>query len=80
MVFINLDDQGEYLLRGYIDRLDRVKDRTYEIHETSKSLPEQSMMDEDRQLALYQIGIQKMWNDVNRVELVWHYVAFDKED
>ena len=38
------------------------------------------MMDEDRQLALYQIGIQKMWNDVNRVELVWHYVAFDKED
>jgi len=36
-------------------------------------------MDEDRQLALYQIGIQKMWNDVHQVELVWHYVAFDKE-
>ena len=80
-VFINLDDQGEYLLRGYIDRIDWVKDRTYEIHDykTSKSLPEQSRMDEDRQLALYQIGIQKMWNDVDQVELVWHYVAFDKE-
>ena len=36
-------------------------------------------MDEDRQLALYQIGIQNMWNDVYNVELVWHYVAFDKE-
>ena len=81
LVFINLDDQGEYLLRGYIDRIDQVKDRTYEIHDykTSKSLPEQSKMDEDRQLTLYQIGIQKMWNDVHEVELVWHYVAFDKE-
>jgi len=36
-------------------------------------------MDEDRQLALYQIGVQSMWNDVGSVELVWHYVAFDKE-
>ena len=36
-------------------------------------------MDEDRQLALYQIGVQNMWNDVCNVELVWHYVAFDKE-
>lgn len=80
-VMINLDDKGEYKLRGYIDRLDQAEDRTYEIHDykTSKSLPEQSKMDEDRQLALYQIGIQNMWNDVGSVELVWHYVAFDKE-
>jgi len=81
LVIINLDDNGEYKLRGYIDRLDQVKDRTYEIHDykTSKSLPEQSKMEEDRQLALYQIGVQNMWNDVYKVELVWHYVAFDKE-
>jgi len=80
-VMINLDDQGEYKLRGYIDRLDQAKDGIYEIHDykTSKSLPEQSKMDEDRQLALYQIGIQNMWNDVYHIELVWHYVAFDKE-
>jgi len=80
-VIINLDDNGEYRLRGYIDRIDQAKDGIYEIHDykTSKSLPEQSKMDEDRQLALYQIGIQNMWNDVYNVELVWHYVAFDKE-
>jgi len=61
-VFINLDDQGEYKLRGYIDRIDQAKDGIYEIHDykTSKSLPEQSKMDEDRQLALYQIGVQSM--------------------
>jgi len=80
-VFINLDDQGEYKLRGYIDRINQAEDGTYEIHDykTSKSLPEQGKMEEDRQLALYQIGIQTMWNDVDQVELVWHYVAFDKE-
>ncbi len=80
-VMINLDDKGEYRLRGFVDRLDQVKDRIYEIHDykTSKSLPEQSEMDEDRQLALYQIGIQNSWNGVDEVELVWHYVAFDKE-
>jgi len=80
-VIVNLDDKGKYKLRGIIDRLDQVKDRTYEIHDykTSKSLPEQSEMDEDRQLALYQIGIQNSWNGVDQVELVWHYVAFDKE-
>lgn len=80
-VIINLDDKGEYKLRGIIDRLNQTKDGTYEIHDykTSKSLPEQSKMDEDRQLALYQIGVQSMWNDVYNVELVWHYVAFDKE-
>jgi len=80
-VIINLDDNGEYRLRGFIDRIDQVKDRTYEIHDykTSKYLPEQSEMDEDRQLALYQIGIQNSWNGVDQVELVWHYVAFDKE-
>ena len=80
-VMINLDDNGEYRLRGFIDRIDQVKDRTYEIHDykTSKYLPEQSEMDEDRQLALYQIGIQNSWNGVDQVELVWHYVAFDKE-
>lgn len=80
-VIINLDDKGEYKLRGIIDRLNQAEDGTYEIHDykTSKSLPEQSKMDEDHQLALYQIGVQNMWNDVYNVELVWHYVAFDKE-
>jgi putative RecB family exonuclease len=81
IVMIPLDDKGEYRLRGYIDRIDQTGDGTYEIHDykTSKSLPEQNKMDEDRQLALYQIGVQNMWNDVGSVELVWHYVAFDKE-
>ena len=37
LVIINLGDNGEYKLRGYIDRLDQVKDRTYEIHDYKTS-------------------------------------------
>ena len=47
LVTINLDDSGEYRLRGYIDRLDQTNDGIYEIHvyKTGKSLPEQNIVD-----------------------------------
>jgi len=63
----NLDEQVQYKLRGYIDRLDRKRDGRYEIHDykTSRFFPEQSKMDQDRQLALYQLGVQNMWNEVS---------------
>lgn len=80
-VKINLDDEGRYRLGGYIDRLSQRKDGTYEIHDykTSSHLPVQAEADSDRQLALYQMGVQEMWNDVEKVNLIWHYVVFDKE-
>jgi putative RecB family exonuclease len=78
---VDLDGTGRYLIKGVIDRLAQAPDGTYEIHDykTSSSLPEQKKMGEDRQLALYQIGVENMWNDVRAVRLVWHFVAFDKE-
>jgi putative RecB family exonuclease len=80
-IFVDLDGSGKYRLMGYIDRLAQAADGTYEIHDykTSNSLPEQKKLDEDRQLALYQIGVEAMWRDVDRVRLIWHYVAFDKD-
>ena len=42
-------------------------------------MPTQSDADEDRQLALYQIGLLQRWPDAKRVKLVWHYLAADKE-
>jgi len=80
-VVIDLNGDGKYLVQGYIDRIDQRDDGTYEIHDykTSGNLPEQSYFDKDRQLALYQIGTQNLWNDVDRVKLIWHYVTFDKE-
>ena len=80
-IFIDLKGDGKYKLRGFIDRLVQLEDGTYEIHDykTSGSLPAQKYLDEDRQLALYQIAIENTWNDVKNTRLVWHYVAFDKE-
>lgn len=76
-----LDSDGRYMFRGVIDRLDKVGDGVYEIHDykTSASLPEQAKVDGDRQLALYQIAVEQMWPDVAEVSLVWHYLRFDTE-
>jgi len=80
-ILIDLNNDGKYQMQGFIDRIDQNEDDTYEIHDykTSGHLPDQKQLDEDRQLALYHIGIQNVWNDVKKVNLIWHYVVFDKE-
>jgi putative RecB family exonuclease len=52
----------------------------FEIHDykTSGYLPHQRRIDEDRQLALYQIGLEQTYPDAREVELVWHYLVFNK--
>jgi len=77
----SLDDDNKYRMTGYIDRLSRDKDDVYEIHDykTSAYLLSQEQTDNDRQLALYQIGVQKKWPHVSNIRLIWHYLAFDTE-
>ena len=81
LVLIDLDPAGRYRLQGYIDRLAQREDGAYEIHDykTARSMPTQAEADSDRQLALYQIGVQATWPGARRVDLVWHYLRFDKE-
>lgn len=80
-IVFDLDPAGKYRLQGYIDRLAQREDGTYEVHDykTNRSMPMQQDADADRQLALYQLGVQGMWKDVLGVDLIWHYVRFDKE-
>lgn len=70
-----------YQFTGVIDRLDQADDGIYEIHDykTSGFLPDQISLDEDRQLALYHLAIKDKFEDVKDVELIWHYLVFDKE-
>ncbi len=77
----SLDDNNKYQLQGLIDRLSRTPDGVHHINDykTSAYLPGQEDVDGDRQLALYQIGVQKRWPDIKDVRLVWHYLAFDRE-
>ncbi|MEM2870042.1 MAG: PD-(D/E)XK nuclease family protein [Thermoplasmata archaeon] len=72
---------GPHTVRGVIDRIDRMPDGSYEIHDykTSSFLPTQAQIDEDRQLALYQLGVQRMWSDATNVKLVWHFLQFGEE-
>ncbi len=80
-VFIDLDPAGKYRLQGYIDRLAKRYDGTFEIHDykTARSMPTQAEADSDRQLALYQIGVQATWPEARHVDLIWHYLRFDQE-
>ena len=80
-ILFNLDADGRHKVRGFIDRLARDRDGRYAIHDykTSSRLPKQAQADADRQLALYQIGVQGMWDDVQEVDLVWHYLRFGAE-
>ena len=76
-----LDDSGRYKCKGIIDRLMLAPDGAFEVHDykTGSKLPDQAELDKDRQLALYQIGVQKLWPDVKEARLIWHLVAFDVE-
>lgn len=68
-------------LRGIIDRLAKSEDGTLEIHDykTSRRLPSPEQINNDVQLALYEIAIRHRWPDSQRISLIWHYLAFDKE-
>jgi putative RecB family exonuclease len=71
---------GGYKITGFIDRLSFCNG-AYEIHDykTAASLPEQAKLDIDRQLALYALAVKKMFRDAKKIDLVWHFLAFDKE-
>ena len=76
-----LDDTHKYRMIGYIDRLSKTPDGVVQIHDykTSAKLPGRAEVDDDRQLALYQIGVQQRWPDFKNIQLIWHYLSFDKE-
>jgi len=80
-VRFSLDEAGQYKMQGYIDRLSQSDDGVIRIHDyKAKSFfPTQMDLDMDRQLAYYQIAVQKLWPDVKTIELVWHYLIFDRE-
>ena len=79
---IKLDPKGGYEMVGYVDRIDKVADGVFEIHDykTNRSLPSQEEKDRDRQLALYEIGLRGfLGGNVKKVALVWHFLRFDHE-
>lgn len=73
-----LNEQHRIHIR--IDRL-AIKEGVFEVHDykTSNTLPTQEKIDNDRQLAVYSYGLKQMYPSANKIKLVWHYLAFNKE-
>ncbi len=79
-IVIDLNGDGKYKLQGYIDRLS-MKDDIIEIHDykTNAHLPIKDYIEQDRQLALYNLAVKNMYPFAKEVHLIWHFLAFDKE-
>ena len=79
-VRFDLDGSGRYKIQGFIDRIARTADGTIEIqdYKTSARIPSQAQLDEDRQLALYQLGVGARFGEGRPVRLVWHYLRQGK--
>ncbi|MGD2294780.1 MAG: PD-(D/E)XK nuclease family protein [Candidatus Aminicenantes bacterium] len=78
---LSLDDEGRYTYSIRIDRLMDMGQGLYEVHDykTNNTLPAQEYLDTDRQLAMYALWVKNQFKDFQKVRLVWHFVAFDKE-
>ena len=67
--------------QGYIDRVTRTGDHSYEVHDykSGNTTPSQAEAEKDRQLALYEIGLRQRWPDAREVKLIWHYLVSDSD-
>ncbi len=77
-IIIELDEEGEYKIQGFIDRLvHNLETGEYEVHDykTANNLPDKERVENDRQLALYSIAIKELFGYDQEVCLVWHYLA-----
>jgi len=81
-IILYLDENKEYKLQGFVDRLAyNLKTKEYEIHDykTANSIPTKQELEQNKQLALYSIAIKKEFGENKRVTLIWHFLAHNKK-
>ena len=68
----------KHILTGFIDRIDKTDQDTYEIidYKTSKKMPSQKDLDENLQLSVYHLGLAKKWPhiDPSKVKLSLYFL------
>jgi RecB family exonuclease len=65
-----------------IDQLCNPEPGVYEIRDfkTANNLPTYKYFEEEnKQLAIYALGIRELYPDAETIKLIWHYLAFNKE-
>lgn len=80
-ILLDLDGSGKYQLQGFIDRLVHNKETNiFEIHDyKTGQIKSQEDLDKDRQLAIYSIGVRKLYPEAKDVHLIWHYLDFNEK-
>lgn len=81
-ILISLDDEEKYQIRGFIDRIAyNPKTKQYEVHDykTANTLPQKEKIEQDRQLALYSLGVKEMVGKEQEILLIWHYLTYNKK-
>ena len=80
---INLDADGRYQMRGIIDRIDKVADGVFEIHDykcqSLADLPEVPNQGRDPQSAFYEIGLRSCSSEIREVRVIWHFLRYDMD-
>lgn len=74
-------EEGNYPIKGIIDRLDHDGNGNWEIHDykSGKRAFTQKQADTDNQLALYQLGLMSKGKEFTSVKLVWHFLQLGVE-
>jgi len=80
-ILLDLDNDGRYMLQGYMDRLACTDGGAYEIHDykTNSTLPLKEYLAEDRQLALYALAVTRSYPNAGKIKLVWHFLSFNQD-
>lgn len=80
-VEIPLGEDGAPSLQGYVDRLARAEDGALEIHDykTTSRLPSDREVESDPQLALYQMGVERLFPKAPGIRLVRHFLNFGRQ-
>lgn len=73
-------DNNKHNMRGFIDRLVQNPGNVFEIHDyKTGSLKSQRELDNDKQLALYSIGVRELFGNVSEVNLIWHFLDYGEK-
>ena len=79
---VDINIEG-FKLMGFVDRIAVSRDGILKLYDykTSGRLPDSAVLENDRQLSLYQIGFSKKYPQYakNGIEVIYHYLAFNQE-
>ena len=73
-------EEGIFIV-GYIDRLEKHENGSYEVHDykTNDRMKSQEDVDKDRQLAFYHLGLQDVFGENAKINLTWHFLAHNRK-